>query len=105
MSEEKPFYDWKKNLDSNFLNGEDLKFSRNGLKPEMVVVIEKINDAESFDQNKQQKSKVTTLTLKEVGGQELYKPIVLNKVNGKMLEKIYPTTNANAYEWIGKPFI
>lgn len=43
---------WKKNNDSNFISGEDLISGLKGLKPEMVVVIEKFNDAESFDQKK-----------------------------------------------------
>ena len=94
---------WKKNNDSNFISGEDLISGLKGLKPEMVVVIEKFNDAESFDQKKQSKITVSALYLKEVGGASLYKPVILNKTNAKFFVK--ETGSDFVDDWIGKPVI
>lgn len=94
---------WKKNNDSNFISGEDLMSGLKGLKPEMIVTIEKFNDAESFDQKKQSKITVSALYLKEVGGQSLYKPVILNKTNAKFFVK--ETNSDFVDDWIGKPVI
>jgi hypothetical protein len=94
---------WKKNNDSNFISGEDLQSGLKGLKPEMIVVIEKFSDAQSFDQTKSAKITVTGLFLKEVGGQSLYKPVILNKTNAKFFVK--ETGSDFVDDWIGKPVI
>ena len=94
---------WKKNNDSNFISGEDLISGLKGLKPEMVVTIEKFNDAESFDQKKQAKITVTGLFLKEVGGQSLYKPVILNKTNAKFFVK--ETGSDFVDDWLNKPVV
>ena len=94
---------WKKNNDSNFISGEDLMSGLKGLKPEMIVTIEKFNDAESFDQKKQSKIVVSALYLKEVGGNNLYKPVILNKTNAKFFVK--ETNSDFVDDWIGKPVI
>jgi hypothetical protein len=94
---------WKKNNDSNFISGEDLISGLKGLKPEMVVVIEKFNDAESFDQKKQSKITVSALYLKEVGGASLYKPVILNKTNAKFFVK--ETNSDFVDDWLNKPVI
>jgi hypothetical protein len=94
---------WKKNNDSNFISGEDLISGLKGLKPEMVVVIEKFNDAESFDQKKQSKIVVSALYLKEVGGNSLYKPVILNKTNAKFFVK--ETNSDFVDDWLNKPVV
>lgn len=94
---------WKKNNDSNFISGEDLMSGLKGLKPEMIVTIEKFNDAESFDQKKQSKIVVSALYLKEVGGQSLYKPVILNKTNAKFFVK--ETNSDFVDDWLGKPVV
>lgn len=94
---------WKKNNDSNFISGEDLISGLKGLKPEMVVVIEKFKDAESFDQKKQSKIIVSSLYLKEVGGASLYKPVILNKTNAKFFVK--ETNSDFVDDWLNKPVI
>jgi len=94
---------WKKNNDSNFISGEDLISGLKGLKPEMVVVIEKFNDAESFDQKRQSKITVSALYLKEVGGASLYKPVILNKTNAKFFVK--ETNSDFVDDWINKPVV
>lgn len=99
MSEEKTH--WKKNNDSNFISGEDLMSGLKGLKPEMIVVIEKFSDAQSFDQSKQAKLTVTGLFLKEVNGASLYKPVILNKINARFFVK--ETGSDFVDDWIGKP--
>jgi hypothetical protein len=94
---------WKKNLDSRYISGEDLQESFNGLRPEMIVEIEKFEDTETFDQQKNSKVIKTGLFLKEVGGKSLYKPAILNKTNGRFLLKEF---GSDALEdWIGKPVI
>lgn len=94
---------WKKNNDSAFISGEDLKSSLKGLKPEMIVVIEKFKDDVTFDQNKQAKVTVSALYLKEVGGSMLYKPVILNKTNAKFFVK--ETGSEFMEDWLGKPVI
>ena len=92
---------WKKNLDSKFISGEDLKSGLNGLKIEMNVIIEKFNDAETFDQSKQSKTIVTGLFLKEIGGKSIYKPTILNKTNAKFLVKEFGSDIME--DWLNKP--
>lgn len=94
---------WKKNLDSTFISGEDLNSELRGLKKEMIVCIEKFTDQQTFDQNKNSKTTISALYLKEVGGQSLYKPVVLNKTNAKFFIK--ETGSEYMEDWIGKPVI
>lgn len=95
---------WKKNLDSNFISGEDLKAQLNGLKPEMIVCVERFLDQETFDQNKNQKKVLTGLWLKEVAtGKTLYKPVALNKTNAKFFIK--ETGSDFVDHWVGHPVI
>jgi hypothetical protein len=94
---------WKKNIDSRYISGEDLKAELHGLKPEMVVVIEKFQDAETFDQKKQEKAVKTGFFLKEVGGTILYKPVLLNGTNAKFCAKEFGSDFME--NWIGKPFV
>lgn len=101
MSAEK--VSWKKNLDSTYISGEDLQSELKGLKKEMIVVIEKFNDAEIFDQNKSKKVILSALYLKEIGGASLYKPVVLNRTNARFFDKEMGTEFMN--EWIGKPVV
>lgn len=92
---------WRKNNDSKFISGEDLKASLNGLKPEMVVSIERFLDQETFDQNKNEKRVVTGLFLKEQSGKLLYKPVILNKTNAKFFVK--ETGSDFIDDWVGVP--
>jgi len=91
---------WKKNLDSAFVFGEDLILGVKGLKPEMVVTLNNFKDDVTFDQNKQAKITITGLYLKEVGGNDLYKPVILNKTNAKFFVK--ETGSVYMEDWIGK---
>ncbi len=101
MTEQKTH--WKKNNDSRYISGEDLKGGLKGLKPEMLVTIEKFNDTDSFDQKSQQSITVTGLFLKEVGGSSLYKPTILNNTNAKVLTNI--TGSAFMEDWLNKPVL
>ncbi len=92
---------WKKNNDSNFISGEDLMSGLKGLKPEMIVMIEKFNDAESFDQKNQAKIVVSALYLKDVSGKSLYKPVILNKTNAKFFVK--ETGSDFIDDWLNVP--
>ena len=56
---------WKKNNDSRYISGEDLKSELKGLKKEMAVVISKFEDAETFDQSANQKMIRTGFFLSE----------------------------------------
>ena len=89
---------WKKNNDSRYISGGDLKSELNGLKPEMLTEIVSFKDSDSFDANSQKNITITALTLKGC-----YKPLVLNKTNAKVLAKEFNSDYIN--DWIGKPFI
>jgi len=94
---------WKKNNDSNFISGEDLIGNVKGLKSEMVVVLDKFTDAESFDQKKQSKVTVTGLFFKTIDNKPIYKPSILNKTNAKFFVK---ECGSDFMEnWIGKTVI
>lgn len=93
---------WKKNNDSRYISGEDLKSSLKGLKPEMNVIIEKFDDTETFDQNNQQKITRTGFFLREIGGALLYKPVILNNTNAKFCIKEFGSEFME--HWLGKPF-
>lgn len=92
---------WKKNLDSKYISGEDLQLGNKGLKPEMVVVIERFNDDKTFDKNKQADVTVSALYLKEVNGASLYKPVILNRTNAKFFVK--ETGSDYMEDWLNKP--
>ena len=94
---------WKKNLDSSFISGEDLMAGLNGLQPEMVVIVNSFKDEATFDQNKQQKVTVTGLFFKTIDEKALYKPVVLNKTNARFLAK--ETGSHFMEDWVGKTFI
>lgn len=90
---------WKKNIDSNFISGEDLMTGLHGLKPEMPVIIAGFNDDEAFDQKKNAKMVVTGIYLTDLKGNKLHRPVVLNKTNGRIIEK--EAKSAELEDWIG----
>ena len=94
---------WKKNLDSNFISGEDLISGIKGLSAEMIVILDKFNDSETFDQKKQNKQIVTGLFFKTLDNNPVYKPAILNKTNAKFLEK--ECGSPFMENWIGKTVI
>lgn len=94
---------WKKNNDSKYISGEDLKAGLKGLRNEMVVVIEKFEDAETFDQNNQNKVIKTGFWLKELNGTKLYKPVILNNTNATFCVKEFRSEFME--HWIDKPFV
>lgn len=99
MTQEKTH--WKKNNDSRYIAGEDLQSSFHGLRPEMAVVIDKFEDAETFDQQKNSKIIKTGLFLKELNGNPLYKPVILNNTNAKFFLK--ETGSDFMEDWVGVP--
>jgi len=96
---------WKKNNDSRYISGEDLKHGESlghGLRPEMVVTITSFKDAEAFDQKEQEKIIKTGLLLAEYpSGKALHKPVLLNVKNGEFLQKEFGSEFLE--DWIGKP--
>jgi len=99
-TETKETASWRKNKDNKYISGEDLNFEVNGLKKEMIVqIVDFDNDAETFDQNENKKKIKTALYLKEVGGEKLHKPTLLNTINGKFFEK--ETGTDKLIQWIG----
>ena len=94
---------WKKNLDSKYISGGDLQLSNKGLKPEMVVTIERFNDDKTFDKQKNSDVIISALYLKEVNGADLYKPVVLNRTNAKFFVK--ETGSDFMEDWLNKPVI
>jgi len=93
---------WKKNLDSRYISGEDLQGELKGLKKEMVVVITRFDDADTFDSNTQVKGVKTGFYLKELNGKELYKPVLLNKTNAEFCRKEFKSEFME--HWVNKPF-
>jgi hypothetical protein len=94
---------FKKNLDSRYISGEDLQAELNGLKKEQVVVIDKFEDSETFDQNSQTKAVKTGFFLKTLDGKPVYKPVILNNTNAKFCRKEFGSDYME--DWIGKPFV
>jgi hypothetical protein len=88
MSEKTP---WRKNLDKRYISGEDLIMGESmnkGLKREMVVTLMKYEDSPAFDQKLQKETDKTAIWLKDhFTGQMLYKPMLLNVINGEFLAK------------------
>jgi len=82
---------WRKNLDTRYISGEDLKTGiemGKGLRPEMVVTLLRYEDSPAFDQKSQKEVDKTALWLKDhESGKALYKPMLLNVTNGEFLEK------------------
>lgn len=92
---------WKKNIDANFIAGEDLQSEVKGLKKEMIVYIEHFGDAEAFDNKANAKKTVTGLYLVDaVTKAKLYKPVVLNKTNARFF--INMTKSEFMEHWINK---
>lgn len=94
---------WKKNNDSRYISGEDLKSGLNGLKPEMVVVIDSFQDSETFDMKAQKTITRTGFWLKELNGNKIYKPVILNNTNANFCAKEFKSDFME--HWIGKPFV
>lgn len=101
MSQDKTH--WKKNNDSRYISGEDLMSGLKGLKPEMHVVIERFEDAETFDQTTQSKSVKTGFYLKELTGAKVYKPVILNNTNAKFCVKEFGSDFME--DWLNKPLV
>lgn len=82
---------WRKNLDKRYISGEDLKYGESmgkGLREEMVVTMAKFNDAPAYDQNAKAEVTKTAIWLNEYpSGKPLYKPALLNVINGQFLSK------------------
>lgn len=90
-------------MDSRYISGEDLQGELKGLKKEMVVVITRFDDADTFDSNTQAKGVKTGFYLKELNGKELYKPVLLNKTNAEFCRKEFKSEFME--HWINKPFV
>lgn len=96
--------DWKKNLDSRYISGEDLFYELHGFKKSMVVSISSFKDSETFDQKTQRNVTVTELKLQTLDGKPLYKGVILGKIGrGEVLEAEFGTRSLE--DWIGKPFV
>jgi hypothetical protein len=95
---------WKKNNDSRYISGEDLKAELKGLKKEMSVVISKFEDSETFDMNSQKKLTRTGFWLSEYpSGTPLYKPVILNNTNANFCEKEFGSEYME--HWLNKPLV
>jgi hypothetical protein len=94
---------WKKNLDSRYISGEDLQAELHGLKKEMVVVIDRFEDADTFDPNSQTKAVKTGFHLKTLDNRPVYKPVILNVTNADFCRKEFGSEWME--DWIGKPFV
>lgn len=106
MSTEKLTH-WKKNNDSRYISGEDLQDGIEigmGLKPEMVVEIVRIQDAETFDQKSNSTVIKDGLYLRDLEtGKMLYKPVILNKTNIKFCIREFGSKWKE--HWLNKPLV
>lgn len=95
---------WKKNIDSRYISGEDLKSELKGLKAEMNVVITHFQDSETFDQSDQSKKVKTGFFLAEYpSNTPVYKPMILNATNAKFCAKEFGSDYME--DWINKPLV
>lgn len=97
---------WKKNNDSRYISGEDLKNGEiiaKGLRSEMVVFIESFENMETFDQNEQKKVVKTGFNMRELNGKKLYKPVILNNVNASFCIKEFQSEFME--HWLNKPLV
>lgn len=99
---------WRKNVDKRYISGEDLLLGAEmgkGLRKEMVVCIEKQEDAPAFDQKSQSEITKSALWLKDLEtGKMVYKPCLLNVTRAEFLTK---ESGGSIYieDWYGLPFI
>lgn len=94
---------WKKNIDSRYISGEDLKSGLKGLKPEMPVYVDDMKDSPTFDQSTQKEVTKTALWLKELNGNKIYKPVILNVTNAKFFAKEFQSDFIE--DWYNKPVV
>ena len=95
---------WRKNLDSRYISGENLKYEMVGLKPEMVVVVESFEDVETYDQKNQTEAVKSGLFLVEFKtGKKLPKPAILNVRAAKFFEKEFNSIFID--DWLKKPVV
>ena len=95
---------WKKNIDANFISGEDMQAEIKGLRKEMAVKLQAFSDKESFDQSKNAKTTVTGLNLVDLNTNiPLPKPVILNKTNARFFEKEFGSVYME--DWVGKPVV
>lgn len=95
---------WKKNNDSRYISGEDLRAELKGLKKEMNVVISKFEDSETFDMNSQKKLTRTGFWMAEYpSGKPLYKPVILNNTNANFCVKEFGSEYME--HWLNKPLV
>lgn len=97
---------WKKNNDPKYISGEDLKDGieiGKGLAPEMVVMIDRFEDSETFDQNQNSKVIKTGFWLKDLNGNKIYKPVILNNTNADFFIKEFKSQFME--DWLNKPVV
>lgn len=95
---------WKKNIDSRYISGEDLKAELKGLKSEMPVTITHFQDSETYDAADQSKKVKTGFFLAEHPSKTpVYKPMILNATNAKFCAKEFGSDYME--DWIGKPLV
>jgi hypothetical protein len=95
---------WRKNLDPRYISGEDLKNNLHGLRNEMVVCVQEMKDAPTFDQSTQKEVTKTSLWLKDMAtGKVIYKPVILNVSNAKTFAKEFGSDFIE--DWYNKPIV
>ena len=93
---------WKKNIDSNYICGEDMKSSLRGLQPQMDVYLVGFGDGETYDQNQNKKIIKTVLRFKTIDGDVLLKKgVLLNKSAAEIFIVICGSDYVD--DWIGIP--
>jgi len=107
MSTETTLTHWKKNNDSRYISGEDLQSGlslNKGLKPIMIVHIERFEDSETFDKNAQKDVMKTGFYLRDLEANKMiYKPVILNNTNADFCIKEFKSEFME--NWLNKPFV
>ncbi|NQY42485.1 MAG: hypothetical protein HRT87_03950 [Legionellales bacterium] len=91
---------WKKNNDSTYISGEDLKGELNGLKKDSPVIISRFENGLTYDQNNNEKVTKTVLFFTDEQGKALYKGVVLNNTAAKFFVGEFGSPYVD--DWVGK---
>lgn len=93
---------WRKNLDTRYISGENLHAELGGLKKEMLVEIIGTKDVPTFDQKLQAEVDKTALYLKDMEGNKIAKPVILNVTKAKQCEVWFESDQVE--DWVGRCF-
>lgn len=96
---------YRKNVDPNFLSGEDLKYNLIKDMPDGVaVIISSIKDSEGYDQGKQEKVPVIELRFKDLKGVLLSKGVIPAKWTYVFMKQ-QGIMSPDVDKWVGQKLV